>query len=374
MKIGIDISLLGGEITGIGVYIKDMLRYFKEHDSINEYILYSNLDITDFSVFPHNSILRVRKIRPHLLWQIIVLPSMLRKDKVDIFWEPNHRLPIMFDSVKYVVTVHDLAAYLHPEYVSLKTYIQDRLFLKKTIKHADKVIAISKYTKDSIVKFLGVSERNIEVIYNGDTKFDMAMNFDDIKWRDIKEKYSIKRFLLYVGNIHPRKNVSVILDAYEKACEADKDFYQLVIVGNYLSQVREMKTKILNSKFKNKIIVTGYIPDDILYYLYKKSEALVFPSRYEGFGLPVLEAMSLGTLVITSKVTSLPEVAGDAAIYLNDIDSSDELKQIFLNLKDMSVEVKSSLVMRGYEQVKKFSRKICAKETLKLFHDLSHNK
>ena len=367
MRIGIDISLLSINLSGVGVYIREMLKYFSEMDSENAYFLYSNRPINNEYVFPQKTTLRVVEKKPHLFWQIICLPGLIKQDRLDIYWEPNHCIPIMPKGPRYVVTVHDLAAIVCPQYAAKGTVIINKLFLRHTCKKADRIIAISEYTKKDIYRILNINNDKVSVIYNGDSLYDEHTFYDEHEKCEVLNKYNLDNYFLYVGNVHPRKNIITIIRAYEDYCTREADSYKLLIAGSFSWNTKEIEKIINTSSVKDKIIITGYVNDIELKYFYKNAKALVFPSRYEGFGLPILEAMSVGTIVITSKATSLPEVAGNAALYLNDLDNSKELSKIYSEVQHMDAVDKDRLIRNGYVQKSKFSRRKCACKILELF-------
>lgn len=367
MRIGIDISLLSINLSGVGIYIREMLKFFAEMDNENEYFLYSNRPIKNEYVFPKNSMIRVEEKKPHLLWQIVCLPGLMKKDKLDIYWEPNHCIPIMPKGPHYIVTVHDLAAIACPQYAAKGTVIINKLFLRYTCNKADRIIAISEYTKKDIYKYLSIKKDKVAVIYNGDSIYDEHTSYVDYEKIEVLSKYNLDNYFLYVGNVHPRKNIVTIIKAYEDYCTRESDPYKLLIAGSFSWNTDEIEKLISSSVVKDKIIITGYVNDVELKYFYKNAKALVFPSRYEGFGLPILEAMSVGTIVITSRSTSLPEVAGNAALYLDDLDDSKQLSKIYSDVQHMNTVDKEKLINEGYVQKKKFSRRECARKILELF-------
>ena len=210
------------------------------------------------------------------------------------------------------------------------------------------------------------------MIYNGDSIYNEKTEYNLEEWKKVKNKYALNKFFLYVGNVHPRKNISIIIRAYKKYCTKIKEPFQLLIAGDFSWNTKEIEQEIAEFPYEGKIIVTGYVSDEELKYLYKYAECLVFPSRYEGFGLPILEAMSVGTRVITSNTSSMPEVAGGAALYLNDLDSYNELEILLEKIQNMSQNDKEIMINAGYIQSQKFSRRKCALAILKLFGDANN--
>lgn len=365
MNIGIDVSLLKINLAGMGVYVKEMIEKFSSLDNENHYFLFTNADfLCEISVGANFEVVK-NKVKPHILWLKVVLPFLLKKNKIDVFWQPDHILPIKVKGIKYYVTIHDLSGYKLQNVALKKVEIVSKLFMKKTCKDASKIITISEYTKRDIIDCLSVDPEKIEVIYNGDSPYKKPTIITKEQNEVCKKKYNIKKpYFLFVGTINPRKNVLTIVKAFNKT-KVKKDS-QLVIVGEYGWNSQDVRNEIEKSEYKDDIIVTGYVSESEKEILYRNASCFVFPSILEGFGLPILEAMSVGIPVITSNVSSLPEVGGDAAIYLSNYNDSDELSQHMIGVLDLSDEKRKEIAQKGIEQANKFSREECAEKTLKL--------
>lgn len=368
MRIGIDALLIAKPLTGIGIYLKDMIHYLQIYDTHNEYFLYANNKIVIELNLSDRWNVRESNVENSFLWQICELPKLVKKDGIDLFFEPGNRMPVLPNNIPLVVTVHDLGSYLYPQYCSWQTYVMERLFLKRTCKRATYIVTISEFTKDTIVDHLKIRDEKIKVIYNGDTPYKGERVYSSKALSDIKEKFQINgKYFLFIGSISPRKNIEVIIRGYELYRENGGET-QLVLAGKVAWRCDDIMENIQTSKFSKDIIVTGYIDEKEKEYLYKYSEGLIFPSRFEGFGFPILEAMSVGTRVITSNYSSMPEVAGNAALYLKNIDDCKELSELMHKLDTMGVEEKAEMVSAGYERVKLFSREKCAIQLLSLFN------
>ena len=369
MRIGIDISILSWPLSGIGIFVRDMLKYWREIDEKNEYYLYSSNPIKESYIFPKKTRLRCFNVKPHLRWQIINLPRELKKDKIDIYWEPNHCIPIMPKGIKSVVTIHDIAAYVHPEYASYKTAVIQKLFLKRTCRKCNYIATISNATKNDIIDKFHIEKNKIKMIYIGDSYLDKCINWNEENWIKTKNKYGIgEKYFIFVGDIQPRKNIYVMIDAFIKYKHSVKDDMQFVLVGKCRWKYQDILDRISNSSYKDDFILTGYVTDEEKTYLYKHARALIFPSRYEGFGFPILEAMSLEIPVITSNHSSMPEIAGNAALYLTDLDSSDELCELMRQVVFMPISKKKELCELGLKRAALFNRKNTAEEYYELFN------
>ena len=327
MRIGIDARALSYEYTGIPVYVHDVLKYWNEKKKDDEYYLYSNRPLQiDFDLGENWHVV-IDEHRFGGIWVQTRLRKLLERDKIEAFWEPMNFLPGRIKGVKYFVTIHDIAVYLFPQYGAYTDAILERLLLKRSSKRADKIIAISKATKNDIVSHLGVPEDKVRVIYNGDSPYKgKEVSYTVLQEQGILGRWKLdkNKFLLFVGTIEPRKNIDTIIRAYE--CLRDNREYtgKLVIAGKQGWKCTKIIEAIENNKYRDDIVVTGYISEAEKECLYRNAQCLVFPSLYEGFGFPILEAMSVGLPVVTSNVSSMPEVGLDAAFYVEESDLHNE--------------------------------------------------
>lgn len=370
MNIGIDISLLKIKLAGMGIYVKDMIEYFSELDVKNNYFLFTNADvICDLKMGKNFQIIKTN-LKPHILWLKIQIPLLIKKYKIDVFWQPDHILPPKVKGVRYYVTVHDLSAYKMNNVALKRVEIVYKLFLKNSCKVADKVIAISKFTKNDIVQTLNIPEDKIKVIYNGDSPYKKESTLKHEEIANCINKYGISdRFIIFVGTINPRKNVLTLVRAFNEL-KREKIFnnIKLVIVGQYGWASDDVMKAIEESSFSKDIIVTGFVSNIEREILYRESSCMVFPSILEGFGLPILEAMSVGTPTVLSNTSSLPEIGGEAALYYNDIYDYKELSRVIKKVLTMSETDLKMIKNKGFERTLLFSKKECAIETLKLFN------
>ena len=323
MKIGIDARTLSYEHTGIPVYVHDVLQYWNDNKNDDEYYLYSNRPLKTDLVFGDNWHVVIDKHRFGGIWVQTRLRKLLKRDKIEVFWEPMNFLPRKITGIRYYVTIHDLAVYLFPQFGAFTDAILERLLLKKSCRRADKIIAISQSTKNDIATHLGVDNDKIEVIYNGDSPYkNKDASYTKAQEAEILDKWKIKKdeYLLFVGTIEPRKNVDAIVGAYE--CLRDRHGYngKLVIAGKKGWKCQKTIDNMAESKYKNDIVVTGFISELEKECFYRNASCLVFPSLYEGFGFPILEAMSVGLSVVTSNVSSMPEIGKDSAFYVEKLD------------------------------------------------------
>ena len=295
---------------------------------------------------------------PTAFWTQYALPWYLFKHRkeIDVFYTPGHYAPRL-SSVPYVSSVMDLAFLQFPEQFKEKDYLQLKEWTRYSVKHAQKVIAISEYTKADVVKNYRIDPEKVVVAYpsvvqTGDVSYKEKAKIAVFKKWQIKQPY-----LLYVGTLQPRKNLVRLIEAFEKL-HADKDLLKaqelrLVIAGKTGWLANDILQKIEKSPFKAKIILTGYIMETEKIILYKGSLCTVLVGLYEGFGMPALEAMRYGSIPVVSATTSLPEVVGNAGI-LVDPEQVSDIKRGLAMVISLPAKERGKLLRNGRQQLKKF--------------------
>jgi glycosyltransferase involved in cell wall biosynthesis len=374
MKIAIDATIIREEITGTGFYITNLLNGLAKIDDLNKYYIFGDkqcleefIKINKKNFIIVNKRFKNRVIR--VLWQYFIFPFILKKKKIDILHSPNYITPLFKLGFKIILTVHDLTFLLFPQKYTITKRLLFGKMLPFFIKMSDKIVTVSSNTKKDILKFFNIPEDKIVVTYESYPDY-YNHSIDRRKAKDIVKKYGIERdYILYVGMIEPRKNIIFLLKAF---VELDKDLeLDLVIVGKkgwYFKEIEKYMENTVNLRLENKIIFTGYIPEYELKYFYRLALMFVYPTLYEGFGLPPLQAMACGTPVITSNISSLPEVVGDAAILINPNNIKELIEAIRL-LYNNSVK-REELIERGLDQIKKFSLTNIAKRNLETYKSL----
>lgn len=297
----------------------------------------------------------------------------MQADQIDVFWGTQHCLPKRnkhSKNIRFVLTIHDLAIKKLKTVGSLKNTIIQKLFLKKSLLNADKIIAISEATKKDIIEFYRIKEEKIDVIYNG-TNFSEGKDLSEEEERKIQEKFKIKDtpFLFFLSTIEPRKNIPTLIKAFNYIKSKEKTELKLILAGGLGWKYEEVIKLFEASEFKNDIIMPGYISKEEKKYLYDNAKVFVYPSLYEGFGLPILEAMSNSCLVLTANNSSLPEVGGDASYYYEDVLDYKELGDKILEVININSEEKIERIEKGLNQVKKFTWASCATDTIKRFKE-----
>jgi glycosyltransferase involved in cell wall biosynthesis len=302
---------------GVKIYSREILKGILRFDKKNRYVLYSSSDISGF--FDGDVVFSL--IKPKKFWAFTAFASRIKKDRPDVLFVPIQIYPFWKkSSIKTVVVVHDLAFLLFPGHF---TWIKRKLLAfhtKRAVLLSDKVIVPSEATKKDILKFYKVEESKIRVIPHGFNAnlLEMARKGDS----RVLELTNGKPYILFVGSIQPRKNLIRLIEAFEEIAKKESGL-KLVICGGKGWMYEEIYAKIAKSQFSHAIIMTGDVSDDLLSSLYKNALFFVFPSLYEGFGLPVIEAMSFGLPVVCANNSSIAEIAGDAALYFDEYGVSD---------------------------------------------------
>jgi glycosyltransferase involved in cell wall biosynthesis len=371
MNIAIDATIIREEITGTGFYITNLLNGLLKIDDKNTYYIFGDEKFLKINLGTEKNNFKIihkrfknRIIR--VLWEYLILPVELKKLKVEVLHSPNYITPLFKLGFKVILTIHDLTFLLFAEkYPVTKRLLFGRM-INIYIKISDGIIAVSENTKKDILRFFKIQGNKVSVTYESYPEY--YNNHIDIKnAKEFLKKYGIKKeFILYVGMIEPRKNILSLLKAF---IQIDKELnLDLVIVGKkgwYYEEIERFVSSIEMDKLKNKIIFTGYIHENELKYFYRSAFVFVYPSLYEGFGLPPLQAMACGVPVITSNISSLPEVVGDSAIQIN----PESLVEIVKNVKLVynNKDFRETLIKKGLKRSELFNLEKIAENTLKIY-------
>ena len=372
VKIGIDISLTIGEKAGTGYYTSNLVDALAKIDSKNQYTLYPffyYIYHPDFKCAQkplknnfHIKFERLPKRIIDYLWTSGV-PKKWILGEVDILHSTSFCAPKNHYG-KLIVTIYDLSFLTHPQChveANRKHCLQGTI---DSIKHADIIIAISHHGKKEILKYFDINEAKIKVIHLAAN--DIFKPKDEEAKKAVLEKYDISQdYIFNLGTLEPRKNIKTLIEAYARLLSIVKSKNLLVIGGGrgWLHSEIDKLVKSLNLQQYIKFI--GYVKEEDLPALYSAAKLFVYPSLYEGFGLPVLEAMACGTPVITSNSSSLPEIAGDAALLVEPTDNR-QLADYILKLID-DEKLRHQMSSKGLEQAKKFSWGKTARETLDIY-------
>jgi glycosyltransferase involved in cell wall biosynthesis len=360
--------------SGVGNYVTHLIKGLKEIDKKNHYILMVTAKQKGgisgtFSAFENYTVPFTSE--NHILgdaWEFWILPKLLRKNAIDIFHGPAFLAPPFQNGFKSVATIHDLVAFHHPKTIPAKYAIYMRFLIRMMIKKARGIITDTACIKEEIIDFFNIDPERIFSI-----PIAVSSQFRPIRDQElidrIKKQYGIqKRYFLYVGNIEPRKNLSNLFLACNSIREKLSRDFQLVVTGKKGWLYREIFETLAGTAFRDNIVFTQYVNRTDIPVLYSGADFFVFPSLYEGFGLPILEAMSCGTPVITSSVSSMPEVAGDAALYVNPLKISDIAEKILALAFDESL--RQELREKGFKQADKFTWERSARLTQRVYETI----
>jgi len=343
------------EKVGVSVYTHKLLEYFQKTATLNQQFIVFLKNKPDTNLPSENEFYKYALIRGNFLWSQTFLPLELYKRKalgqnIQVFFSPAHYIP-RFCPIPTIVTIHDLSYFYYPDEFLKKDLYQLKNWTKYSVDKAKRIIAVSNTTKKDLIKFYNVKEEKIEVIYNGGPSL---AGF---------KKNKNQKYILYVGTLQPRKNIDTLIAAFSKFKKNYPEF-KLIIVGKKGWLYEHIFKKVAELNLKKEVAFKGYVSDNQLTSLYQNAFCFVMPSLYEGFGIPVLEAMSFGCPVISSFTSSLPEVGGDASLYFDPKDPlelAEKLTELAQNRK-----LRSELIKKGMERIKLFSWKKCAEETLKV--------
>jgi glycosyltransferase involved in cell wall biosynthesis len=352
-------------IDGTRIYIQNLLKNFGLEDTRDRFLIYHKKEFNSDLKFPDFENYEIRKYPFPFWWTQTRFAWEMLRDAPDILFMPMHSLPLFRSKkIKTVVTIHDLAFKFFPDHFPKKDLRRLNFFTDYAIKHSDKIIAISNSTKNDLLKIYSkINSDKIKVIYHGYDKelFHENISPEEIKKTSTKYKIQDTRYIIFVGTIQPRKNIEGLLKAFEilRKKEKYKDL-GLVIAGcagwlakNIVEKIRKTPGALMTGKFETKDL-PAFISG---------AEVFVLPSLYEGFGLPVLEAMACGTPVVAADNSSLSEIVADAGL-LFDPNSGEKLANVLLEILEND-KLRNSLREKGLERAKKFSWEKCAQETLK---------
>ena len=362
MKIAIDISsAVKPERTGMANSILNLVKAISEVDRGNEYSLCCRLSrLKHYRYLPH-----IDKDNFHL--KIIQEPfNLFFPKKIDIFHSGGTRLP-NYRIAKTIVTIPDVLLLLSDEYAS-KEYREKKLKrYYESAQRATRIKTVSHFSKREIMEHLNVPEEKVDVIHHGIDERYFPRSTEEVK--GIRKKYGLDRdYIFYVGIITKRKNVVRMLKSFFLASNQVKRDYELVMAGRFSLGKEEFLKTMDDLSLRQKVKLLGYVPANDLPALYTGAQLLFFPSLYEGFGNPVLEAMACGTPVITSNLSSLPEVAGDAALLVDPYDTEALASSLVKLLEDSSL--RNELKERGLKQAENFSWRKAAMEMIEVYNKL----
>lgn len=367
MRIGIDARpLLSGNYTGIARCLYENICVWIEKYPEHEYYLFSDKKLELHFDLPSNWHILDEPfiIKSSKLWFSIKLPMMIRSLKLDVYWGSNFILPNRVSGTKYCVTIHDLAIF---KFENISNSKKPELFKKRIIQsclNADKIIGVSYATANDIIEITGVKKEKVCTSYNGgisETKTDFIPN-------DINPIIQFdEKFFLFISTIEPRKNIITIIKAFERFIDNTNSEMKLILAGKRGWNCDEIYLAVKQSRYSDKIIMPGFISEADKIYLLKNATVFLYPSLYEGFGIPILEAFEYNLPVITSRTSSIPEIGGNAAFYIDDPMDIDGLARHMENIICFDDEKLRSLYRDMEKQLRSFSWEKNACEIMQIF-------
>jgi glycosyltransferase involved in cell wall biosynthesis len=367
VRIGIDARKLHD--FGIGTYIRNLLRQLARLDHDTEFVLLCRPDdITALSGLGAN----FRPVAEHAgnysIAEQLRIPLALRREGVTLFHAPHYVLPPLVPC-RSVVTIHDCIHLRFPQYLPNRlalTYARAAISLAS--RRATRILTVSESSKRDIVRFFGTEPQKIDVIPNSfDERFGIEPPEDEMS--RVRERYQLQdQFVLYAGNVKPHKNLERLIDAFHLVRKRGLGHLKLVLIGDEISKYAALRRAVHRHQLHKYVRFLGYLPEETLAVMYRLAGAFVFPSLYEGFGLPPLEAMASGTPVVTSNVSSLPEVAGDAALLVDPYDPEAIADGIFRVVADEALQ--REMRRKGLARASQFSWEKSVRRVWDIYHEV----
>ena len=375
MNIGIDLrTLMNGNKSGIPGFTLNLIQNILRNDTQNSYFgFYNSYKNTNFPEIGDNIYIKNYSLPNKLLNSSIRFLRYPKLDKIipsDVFYMPHFAYNSFSTKSYKIITVHDLSFLRYPEFFSFKNNVWHKMVeIKKTLKTFDKIIAISENTKNDLMELLDIPEKKIEVIHSGISDDYKKIDKNSLESIVVREKYKLpKKFILSLGTIEPRKNIDSLIKAFDDFSTKSGGNYYLVIAGGMGWKYRKVLDEYNRAKNKNKIIFLGYVDEDDKNIIYNLSDLFVFPSYYEGFGFPPLEAMRAETPVIAASNSSMFEVLCDAAYFIDPHDISDLSNAMYKILDNQ--DLKSEFVEKGKINSNKFPWEKTSSAYISIFNNI----
>ena len=379
MQICFDARVIIDKSTGLGNYTYNLFKHLLLLDSENEYIVLINRSLTDQHPIQYleqknlkKRFVQISEVTPQ---QQVMVPFELLKQKPDIYHYPNFDLPV-FQPYNSIFTVHDLTYLKHHDLYMNGRWLKN--FYTKAImnlgaRKSKKIIAVSSSTKNDLLEILKVPEHKVDVIHEGldESYFNGSLSNNKSNFFNQNGLNDGDDYFLFIGERRPHKNLVRLIEAFSIFQQKTPNKIKLVIGGKKYASYDEPERKAQELNLTKEVIFLGYIPEVDLQLLYKNARCFIFISIYEGFGIHILEAMACGTPIITSNISSMPEVAGEAALTVNPY-NVDEIAEA-MNQITYNVKISQRLVNTGLKRVKNFSWNNAAEKTLRLYEGVLRN-
>ncbi len=375
VKIAFDIRNISD--FGVGTYIRNVARSLLRLDHDNEYFFIGDPErVNEIGQLPANFRAIEFTHNTRSVGGYLEFRRILRQNRCDLVHIPHLVAVPQYLPCPYVITVHDLLDFMYRSHNGGTTHRALHLSCTRNVlKRAARIFAVSNSTKKDIERFFHIPSSSIEVVYNAiDERFKMG-HATDADRQFISERYQVNYpFILYTGRISPHKNVVRIIEAFSalKAELEKEDRFpdlKLIIIGDEVSRHPDLRRTVIRSGVQNDVRFLGFLPIDVLRIFYDAAKVFVFPSLYEGFGLPPLEAMAHGTPVVTSNTSSLPEVVGNAAVLVNPENVFELMRAVHRVLVDQAL--RDRLKQRGYEQASRYSWDASVERILEVYREVA---
>jgi glycosyltransferase involved in cell wall biosynthesis len=368
VRIGIDARKLHD--FGIGTYIRNLLRQLARLDHESEFVLLCRpQDAAGLASLGGNFRAVAETAGNYSVAEQLKIPMALRRERVTLFHAPHYVLPPLV-TCRSVVTIHDCIHLMFPQYLpSRLAFGYARTSMSLASRRATRILTVSESSKRDIMRFFGTAAEKIDVIYNAyDDRFAVEPREEDVI--RVRERYQLHdEFVLYAGNVKPHKNLERVIEAFNLVRKRGLEHLKLVMIGDEISKYASLRRAVHRHQLHNYVRFLGYLPEETLAVMYRLAGVFVFPSLYEGFGLPPLEAMASGTPVVTSNVSSLPEVAGDAAILVDPYDPQAIADGIYLVLTDE--QLRRDLRKKGVARARQFSWETSVRRVREIYGEVA---
>jgi glycosyltransferase involved in cell wall biosynthesis len=370
MNVVLDARTVGRHFSGVGFYVLELVRAFSTIDAPHQYHLLVHGD-SALEDLPLDERFRIHRTRASPeshpfgdLWEEFALPRLAAAAGADVLHGPAFLIPLRRTRLATVVTIHDLVAFTHPETIPWKYALYMRGRIRRAVRTARRTICVSESAKRDVVRLLDAPSEKIASIHHGVAERFRPETPERIF--EVKRRHGLERpYLLFVGNLEPRKNLAGLVRAFRIVRREQSEPIDLVVAGQIAWKSGELLKELNAEDVRDAVRLTGYFPLDDLPALYSGALAFVFPTLWEGFGMPVLEAMACGAPVVASRVPSIEEIAGDAAIYV-DPHSPDSIAQGIRDALGGAVP-KEEWRRRGMERATHFSWLETALRTLEVY-------
>ncbi len=356
MRIGINAQILTDGRTGVTRFAKNIIRALPRCGADHEFIIFGNKN----DVAAHERNVTVAPTSPsinstakRILWEQMLLPQMVRSWNVDVMFYPDYTVPIFRKGSRIISTFHDASPLALPSTFSVGKRYYKRFLMNESFRLSDSIIADSNSTKMEMAKYFPTSDKNISVVHNG-IEESFARIEDERELLRIKNQYRLSTpLILFVGTVESRKNVLGLLRAFAQGRQRFHWPHTLVLVGGPGHGYGELLRTISQERIQNAVVLTGYAREEDLPIFYTLADVFVYPSFYEGFGFPPLEAMKCGCPVIASNTTSLPEIVADAGILIDPYQPEEIVTALNSVLTDQ--QLRNQLRFKGIERSKVFT-------------------